>query len=203
MTVSKTKFYHTVAVLPLEVAAQLLDLIWSPPAINPYKVLKERLITLYSLNDYQRFEALVSLPLTGDKKSSHLMNQMLALLPDDYKPDFILWCLHLRCLSSDVHSHLLQEKVSDPRALALKANELFQSKTSSPVNLLSDLQDDSVQVNHVSTRTRPSQVPSQCSATPASTSCSLSSPGPCWYHKKRRECCKLPETLLGVGKLAV
>ena len=42
------------------------------------------------LNDYQCFEALISLPLSGDQKPSHLMNRMLALLPDDYKPDFIL-----------------------------------------------------------------------------------------------------------------
>ena len=72
MTVSKTKFYHAVAVLP-----------------------QECLITLYTLNDYQRFEALVSLPLSVDQKPSHLMNRILALLPDDYKPDFILRGLFL------------------------------------------------------------------------------------------------------------
>ena len=53
VTVSKTKFYHMVAVLPQEVPAQILDLIRAPPARTPYKVLKDRLITLYSLNEYQ------------------------------------------------------------------------------------------------------------------------------------------------------
>ena len=90
VTVSKTKFYHLVAVLPQEVASQIMDLICPPPAEDPYGVLRECLITLYTLNNYQRFEALVSLPLSGDQKPSHLMNRMLALLPDDYKPDFIL-----------------------------------------------------------------------------------------------------------------
>ena len=90
MTVLKTKFYHAVAVLPQEVGLKLLNLIWTPPAVNPSEVLKERLITLYSLNNNQRFKALVSLPLTGDQKPSHLMKRMLALLPDYYKPDFIL-----------------------------------------------------------------------------------------------------------------
>ena len=66
--------------LPQEVAAQILDLILAPPSQTPYKVLKVRLITLYSLNDYQRFEALVSLTLSADQKPSHLMNRMLALL---------------------------------------------------------------------------------------------------------------------------
>ena len=67
ITISKTKFYHALAVLPQEVASQILDLIRAPPAGDPYCVLRERLITLYTLNDYQRFEALVSLPLSGTR----------------------------------------------------------------------------------------------------------------------------------------
>ena len=66
VTVSKTKFYHMVAVLPQEVASQILDLIHAPPAGDPYGVLRECLITLYTLNNYQQFEALVSLPLFRD-----------------------------------------------------------------------------------------------------------------------------------------
>ena len=34
ITVSKTKFYHAVAILPQEVAAQLLNLIRTPPAVD-------------------------------------------------------------------------------------------------------------------------------------------------------------------------
>ena len=60
VTVNKTKFYQAVAVLSQEVASQILDLIRSPPAGDPYRVLRERLFTLYMLNDYQHFEALVS-----------------------------------------------------------------------------------------------------------------------------------------------
>ena len=40
VTVSKTKFYHAVAVLPQGVAAQILNLIRAPPARTPYKVLR-------------------------------------------------------------------------------------------------------------------------------------------------------------------
>ena len=138
ITVSKTKFYHAVASLPQDVTAQILNLICALPAGDPYEVLKEHLTTLYSLEDYERFEALVFLPLTGDQKPSHLMNRMLALLPDNYKPNFILRGLFLRRLPIEVRSHLLQKKISDPRALALKADEPFQSRVSSPVNLLAE-----------------------------------------------------------------
>ena len=138
ITVSKTKFYHAVASLPQDVAVQILDLIRAPPAGDLYEVLKKCLTTLYSLNDYQRYEALDHLPLTGDQKPSHLMNRILALLPDDYKPDFILRGLFLRHLPIEVRSHLLQEKILDLRALALKAEKLFQIRVSSPVNLLAE-----------------------------------------------------------------
>ena len=66
------------------------------------------------------------------------MNRMLALLPDDYKPDFILRGLFLRRRPIEVRSHLLQEKILNPHALALKADKLFQSRVSSPVNLLAE-----------------------------------------------------------------
>ena len=145
--------------LPQEVASQILDLIRAPPAGDPYGVLREFLITLYMLNDYQRFEALVSLPLYGDQKPSHLMNRMLALLPDDYKPDFILRGLFLRHLHIDVRSHLLREKVSDPRVLALKADKLYQSQVSpSSVNLLADAFGESLQVNLVSSHSEDFQL---------------------------------------------
>ena len=158
ITVSKTKFYHAVASLPQDVAAQILDLIRAPLTGDPYEVLKKHLTTLYSLNDYQRFEALVSLPLTGDQKPSHLMNRMLALLPDNYKPNFILLGLLLRRLPIEVPSHLLQEKILYPCALALKADKLFQRRVSSPVNLLAE-QFKEARVSAVATKSRPSPAP--------------------------------------------
>ena len=152
-------------------------------------------LTLYTLNDYQRFEALVSLPLSGDQKPSHLMNRMLALLPDDYKPDFILRGLFFRCLPINVQSHLLHKKVSYTRALALKADELNHSRVSpSSVNHLSDDLGDSLQVNLVSSRSRPSKTPlsgkiplSKPYLTRAPLSSSPTPPGAFWFHKKHGE----------------
>ena len=53
--VSKTKFYHEVAVLPQEVASQILNLIRAPPAGDPYEVLHECLIMLERLSTFQSF----------------------------------------------------------------------------------------------------------------------------------------------------
>ena len=78
------------------------------------------------------------------------MKKILTLFPDDYKPNFILRGLFLQHLPIDVCSHLLCKKVSGPRALALKANELYQSRVSpSSVNFLANDFGDSLQVNLV------------------------------------------------------
>ena len=106
---STTKFYHCVASMSQEVASQMLDLIRAPPASETYKVLKAQLVKTYGLNDYQRFKSLISLPLSGDQKPSHLMNRMIALLPEDFKPGFIFRGLFLRCLPADVRAHLLRK----------------------------------------------------------------------------------------------
>ena len=136
------------------------------------------------------------------------MNRMLALFPDDYKPDFILRGLFLRRLPIDVRSHLLQEKVENPRALALKADELYQSRVAgNAVNLLANDFGDA-QVNLVSSRakviplhpvtpkssdsvkfppSRRSHVQTRSPSrtqTPAPSSRSPTPPGYCWYHEK-------------------
>ena len=77
MTASSTKFYYCVSSLNQETANQVLDLIKSPPATEPY----EALLKLFALDDFQRYEAISNLPLFRDMKPSKLMSNMLALLP--------------------------------------------------------------------------------------------------------------------------
>lgn len=184
---STTKFYYCVAALSQEVASQLLDLIRTPPSSEPYEVLKSRLVKTYALNDYQRFESLVSLPLTGDQKPSHLMNRMLALLPEDYKPGFILRGLFLRRLPAEVRAHLLQESISDPRALSLKADELYQSHITSSVNILAAEEPfDSQSINVVrgaSSSSARSRRPSVSSTSSSTASRRPASSSLCWYHR--------------------
>ena len=190
---SRSKFYHAVAALPQDVAGQVLNLIRSPPKDDPYQVLRTRLVRLYTLNEYQRFESLVSLSLSGDQKPSHLMNRMLALYPDDVKPDFVFRGLFLRRLPIEMRAHLLRESIDDPIEMALKADELHQNRVSSAAaNILADFSDDAL-VNAVSNRTK---VPPRSSAasnphrrrspTPAPSARSSTS-GFCWYHVKHGE----------------
>ena len=169
----------------------------TPPASQPYEVLKARLVKTYALNDYQRFKSLVSLPLSGDQQPSILINRMLALLPEDYKPGFILRGLFLRRLPADVCAHLLQEDISDPSALSLKADELYQSRVSSPVNVLSA--EETLDPQTINAVRGPSSAGRAHHSSVSSTSSSAkASRRPastlCWYHRSHGEnalnCCQ-------------
>ena len=103
VTASSTKFYYCVSSFNQETANQVLDLIKSPPATGPYEALKNQLLKLFALDDFQRLE-ISNLPLSEDMKPSKLMSNMLALLPTghvsflkepssrDYRPIFAPIC---------------------------------------------------------------------------------------------------------------
>ena len=55
ITVSRTKFNHCLPVLPQDVACRLLDLVRAPLA-DPYEALRSRLIQMYTLSDFQRYQ---------------------------------------------------------------------------------------------------------------------------------------------------
>ena len=63
-------------------------------------------------------------------KPSKLMSNMLALLPVGHKPCFFLRGAFLKRLPADVRAHLLRDDFSDPIFLALKADEIYQSRVS-------------------------------------------------------------------------
>ena len=114
VTASLMKFYYCVSSFNQETANQVLDLIKSPRSSEPYEALKNQLLKLFALDDFQRYEAISSLPLSGDMKPSKLMSSMLALLPVGHKPRFFLRGAFLKRLPADVQAHLLRDDFSVP-----------------------------------------------------------------------------------------
>ena len=182
VTSSSTKFYYCISSFSQNTANQVLDLIKSPLSSDPYQALKNWLLKLFALDDYQRYEAITSLPLSGDMKPSKLMSSMLALLPIGHKPCFFLWGAFLKRLPANVRAHLLRDDFSDPISLALKADKYYQSRVSSnPVYSVSSAPEDSINAVRSSASTRPRH-----SATPHASSRQDSrsqSPNMCYYHR--------------------
>ena len=72
------------------------------PGDNPYQDIKDCLIHLYSLSNYQKFETFINLPFTSDTIPSVLMSSMLNLYPKKFKPDFIFSGIFLRRLPQSI-----------------------------------------------------------------------------------------------------
>ena len=64
VTCSQTKFDYVVQAMSQSDAVKVLDLIRAPPTTNPCRHLKDRLLRMYALTDYARYEAIFSLPLS-------------------------------------------------------------------------------------------------------------------------------------------
>jgi len=183
VTASMTKFHHCVAALPQDVATRLIDLIRNPSA-DPYTALRARLVNMYTLSNFQRYQALQSIPVLTDQRPSELMDKMLVLLPEDEKPGFFFLGLFMDRLPADIRSHLLTESIADPRKMATRADELWTVRGRvNTVQSLSPQDFEDIALVSRSHRARSSSSRARTSSPGPSTTSSASS-SECWYHRK-------------------
>ena len=88
------------------------------------------------MNPFQRYQALMALTLAEDKKPSTLIGKMCSLLPLDHRIHktkfFILKGFFLKQLPPKN-----REDIKDPRKLAAKADEIWQSASDWNINAFS------------------------------------------------------------------
>lgn len=94
---SKSKYYHIVSSVDTDVLAQISDLIVNIPEDNPYDKLKERLISTYAVSDQARIQKLLTQLTLGDKRPSHLLQEMRSLGGTTVNAEFLkeLWTQRL------------------------------------------------------------------------------------------------------------
>ena len=62
VTDSEMKFHLLISALPSRITVKLRDVLRVKDAKNKYKILKDRLLSLYGLTTHEAFKALVALP---------------------------------------------------------------------------------------------------------------------------------------------
>jgi hypothetical protein len=119
------KFDVLVGCLPRASLRQVLDVIESPHADEPYSELKRRLMSAHDMTKFQRIEALFKMEALGGRKPSELLAQMLELCPrgEEKNPFFIF--LFLQRLPRELRVLLGDEALEEPRDLADKADKLW------------------------------------------------------------------------------
>ena len=174
VTTELTKYSHTVAALPVEVADRVTDEILSPDQATPYTNLRQRLLDTYTLDEYQRACGLLDMPARSSEKPSALLDAMLAYLPDEVNRDAPGWLfknLFLRRLPAEIRAHLMAHTDESVRQLATRGDSLWSGMpTALPTAVHAVTEQSTDDELHVPTHT--------CCAVAHG-----SNPSPyCWYH---------------------
>ena len=144
--------------LPTDVVMSVRDLVnnMQPNKSVAYEQLKARLTESYGKTKKQQVNALLDLPPLGDRRPSHLMNEMLALLPTGENKDGAIFLgIYLRKLPSTMRDHLAAANHNTAAAMAAHADILWDARCGeSSVTHLSDASTTAVANMNISGRRR-------------------------------------------------
>ncbi len=118
--------------LPEKNLSQVMDIIKNIPAINPYEVLKLRLLEAHVLSDQEKMDALFQLGPLGDRKPSQLLASMLSVCPSGMELQLVFQYLFLQRLPQTLRTLLGEQECGDIRSLAAFADRLWASRKPQP-----------------------------------------------------------------------
>lgn len=117
-----TKYHTVVGNIETEILSQVSDIIISPPSVNAYETLKNRLIDVYSDSEERKLKRLLQDLDLGDKRPSILLRQMSDLAGNRVGAEFLksLW---LQRLPSQMQA-ILATSEETPQKLAIMADKI-------------------------------------------------------------------------------
>jgi len=128
ITSQRVMFDLLVAALPEMTLTQVMDIINNILAVNPFEVLKFRLLETHVLSDQEKMDALFQLGPLGDRKPSQLLASMLSVCPLSMEIQPVFQYLFLQWLPPQTLRTLLGEQdCGNIRALAALADKMWPS----------------------------------------------------------------------------
>jgi hypothetical protein len=121
-----------VAALPEKNLSQVMDIIKNIPALNPFEVLKLRLLEAHVLSDQEKMDALFQLGPLGDRKASQLLASMLSVCPSGMELQPVVQYLFLQRFPQTLRTLLGEQECGNIRALAALADRLWVSHKPRP-----------------------------------------------------------------------
>lgn len=98
----ETKFYHIISKVDQTVICHIADLVQTPPLINKYEAVKNRLIARFALSPETRLERLLGMHELGDLRPTHLLSKMRELATGLGVDDNLLKMLFIQRLPANV-----------------------------------------------------------------------------------------------------
>jgi hypothetical protein len=119
------RFDILLSALSKEALSSVLDVIERPDLLNPYTVLRDRLLSAHQLTDYQKIARLHKMEPLGARRPSELLSSMLELCPRGQEDNVFFVHLYLERLPAELRVLLGEDDHQDLRALAEKADKLW------------------------------------------------------------------------------
>jgi hypothetical protein len=140
ITRSATKFEHVVPMLPEDVMSSIRQFLIgiTPDTENPYEQLKDALCKGFGRTRWQRGYALLDHPELGDRRPSHMLNQMLALLPAGTEPDLLFFCLFLRRLPMSMREQVAAANHKTAEQMGEHADALWDARADRSIAAITD-----------------------------------------------------------------
>lgn len=197
ITNQKTMFDYVIASLSPEVAAEVRDLILTPPEQTPYDVLKQQLVKRTAASEQKRLQQLFSAEELGDRKPTQLLRRLQQLAGDTPGADgAFLRELFLQRLPTNVRMVLASTRsdttVDELAQLADKIIEVAvpqvasvsaQPNSSSEIeSLRAEIASLKQQIHVLKKVSRRARSPFRRATSPAPPP-PQSSDGVCWYHQ--------------------
>ena len=120
----ETKFFHVVGNLDDQVSEEIEDFLVSPPETGKYEALKQTLISAYGRTQAQKDAELLAITGMGDRRPSSFLRYLQRLNGDK---DTLLRALFLHHLPDNIRANLAGHAVADIKALAQKADDIFDA----------------------------------------------------------------------------
>jgi hypothetical protein len=125
ITNERTKFHHIIAQLDHRYAAEVRDIITSPPQQDPYTQLRTELLNRLSPSGEQRLRQLLTPEAMGDRKPSQYLRHLRSLAPN--ASDDLLRTVWTSQLPRDIQIALAAQPVVQLDAAALCADRITEA----------------------------------------------------------------------------
>lgn len=129
ITADATKFHHVVSQLDYNIAAEVKDIIISPPATEKYLKLKTTLINRLSQSRDQRLKQLLMHEELGDRKPSQLLRHMQSLAGTTSDPNDFVRTMWISRLPTNIQTVLACQEDSPLEVLATLADRVHEVVT--------------------------------------------------------------------------
>lgn len=183
-----TKYGYILSKLDDRIAGEVEDIIENPPQEGRYDLLKEKLITRFSISNSQKVRNLLSEVQLGDRKPSAFLRHLRSLAGTNLQDDNILRELWLRRLPNEVQRILAAQKDLPLDKLADIGDTIVET-TGTPLTSVQAVQSPDWntilrRLDALEKKIEAITIPNRPRSKSQSRSKSSTRSGICWYHKR-------------------